>query len=94
MSIEAVNQFLQKVSEDNSLQEEFKALDLENDCQAATDLGAKHGYMFTPDELRTEIKNRLQQKQSSGEISEEELEAVAGGGLFGTAFNIAKKILF
>jgi predicted ribosomally synthesized peptide with nif11-like leader len=83
MSIEAVNQFLQKVSEDNSLQEELaKALDSENDRQAATDLGAKHGYMFTPDELGTEIQNRqgvFQQNQSSEELSEEELEAVAGG---------------
>jgi predicted ribosomally synthesized peptide with nif11-like leader len=83
MSIEAVNQFLQKVSEDTSLQEELaKALDSENDRQAATDLGAKHGYMFTPDELWTEIQNRqseFQQNPSNAELSEEELEAVAGG---------------
>jgi predicted ribosomally synthesized peptide with nif11-like leader len=83
MSIEAVNQFLQKVSEDTSLQEELaKALDSQNDRQAATDLGAKHGYMFTPDELGTEIQNRqseFQQNPSNAELSEEELEAVAGG---------------
>ena len=83
MSIEAVNQFLQKVSEDNSLQEELsQALNSENDRQAATDLGAKHGYMFTPDELWTEIQNRqseFQQNPSNAELSEEELETVAGG---------------
>jgi predicted ribosomally synthesized peptide with nif11-like leader len=84
MSIEAVNQFLQKVTEDASLQEELaKALDSENDRQAATDLGAKYGYMFTPEELGTEIQNRqseFQRKQNNGELSEKDLEAVAGGG--------------
>jgi predicted ribosomally synthesized peptide with nif11-like leader len=83
MSIEAVNQFLQKVSKDTSLQEELAlALKSENDCLAATDLAAKHGYMFAPEELSTEIKNRqseVQQNTSSEEISEEELETVAGG---------------
>jgi predicted ribosomally synthesized peptide with nif11-like leader len=83
MSLEAVNQFLQKVTEDEQLQEELaKALEAENDRKAATDLAAKHGYDFTPDELWTEIQNRqseFQQKQVTEELSEEELEAVAGG---------------
>ena len=83
MTIEAVNQFLQKVSEDNSLQEELsQALNSENDRQAATDLGAKHGYMFTSEELGTEIQNRqseFQQNPSNAELSEAELETVAGG---------------
>jgi predicted ribosomally synthesized peptide with nif11-like leader len=83
MSIEAVNQFLQKVTEDQQLQEELaKALESENDRQAATDLAAKYGYEFTPDELWAEVQNRqseFQQKQQAGELSDEELEAVAGG---------------
>ncbi len=83
MSIEAVNKFLQKVTEDQQLQEELaKALESENDRQAATDLAAKHGYEFTPDELWAEIQNRqseFQQKQAAEELSEEELETVAGG---------------
>lgn len=83
MSTQAVNQFLQKVTEDPQLQEELaKALEAENDRQAATDLAIKHGYQFTPDELWAEIQNRQSefgQNQDSGELSEEELEAVAGG---------------
>ena len=76
MSIEAVNQFLTKVGEDQQLQAELaQAMEAENDRQAATELGAKHGYDFTPEELGSEIANR----QSADELSEEELEAVAGG---------------
>ncbi|MBR8834883.1 MAG: Nif11-like leader peptide family natural product precursor [Stigonema ocellatum SAG 48.90 = DSM 106950] len=83
MSTEAVNQFLQKVTEDPQLQEELaKALEADNDRQAATDWAAKQGYQFTPDELWGEIQNRqseFQQRQDAGELNEEELEAVAGG---------------
>ncbi len=83
MSIEAVNQFLTKVSEDQELQAELAtAMDAENDRQATTELGAKHGYDFTPEELASEIDNRqseFQSKQEVNELSEEELEAVAGG---------------
>lgn len=83
MSLEVVNQFLQKVTEDEQLQGELaKALEAENDREAATNLAAKYGYDFTPDELWTEIQNRqseFQQKQAAEELSEEELEAVAGG---------------
>ena len=83
MSTQAVNEFLQKVTEDPQLQEELaKALEAENDRQAATDLAAKHGYQFTADELWAEIQHRqseLGQSQDSGELNEEELEAVAGG---------------
>ncbi len=83
MTIEAVNQFLTKVGEDQQLQAELaQAMEAENDCQAATELAAKHGYNFTPDELSLEIQNRqseFQSMQNSNELSEEELEAVAGG---------------
>jgi predicted ribosomally synthesized peptide with nif11-like leader len=83
MSIQAVNQFLTKVGEDQQLQAELaQAMEAENDRQAATELGAKHGYEFTPEELGSEVENRqseFQSRQSANELSEEELEAVAGG---------------
>ncbi|BBD63707.1 hypothetical protein NIES4072_26370 [Nostoc commune NIES-4072] len=83
MSTQAVNQFLQKVTEEPQLQQEFaKALEAGNNLQAATNLAAKHGYQFTPDELQAEIQNRqseFQQRQDAGQLNEEELEAVAGG---------------
>jgi predicted ribosomally synthesized peptide with nif11-like leader len=84
MSVETVNQFLQKVSEDTPLQEELtKVLEsAENDREAATELGAKHGYQFTSEELWQGIQNRqseFQVSQNQEELSDEELEAVAGG---------------
>jgi predicted ribosomally synthesized peptide with nif11-like leader len=84
MSFETVNQFLQKVSEDTLLQEELtQVLDsAENDREAATELGAKHGYQFTSEELWQGIQNRqseFQVSQNQEELSDEELEAVAGG---------------
>jgi predicted ribosomally synthesized peptide with nif11-like leader len=84
MSIEAVNQFLQKVTEDEKLQEELaQVLELEdNDRAAAVELGAKYGYEFTTDEIGQEIQNRqseFQIRQEAGELNDEELEAVAGG---------------
>ena len=83
MSIEAVNQFLTKVSEDQELQAELAtAMEAEDDRQASTELAAKHGYDFTPEELASEMENRqseFQSKHEANELSEEELEAVAGG---------------
>ncbi len=84
MTVQAVTQFLRKVSEDEKLQEELaKVLETkDNDRVAATALGAKHGYQFTPDELWQEIQNReseFQQSQKEGELSDQELETVSGG---------------
>ncbi|AFY58613.1 bacteriocin propeptide, TIGR03798 family/class IIb bacteriocin, lactobin A/cerein 7B family [Rivularia sp. PCC 7116] len=80
MSIEAVNKFLDKVAQDSTIQEELaQAMQAENDRQAVVDLGAKHGFEFTGDELVTEIEKRQKAAAESGELSEEELEAVAGG---------------
>ena len=83
MSTQAVNQFLQKVTEDSQLQQELAvALEGENNPQAVIDLGVKHGYEFTDDEFWAGIQNRqseFQQKQDAGELNDEELEAVAGG---------------
>ena len=79
MSIEAVNQFLEKVTQDNQLQEELtKAMEAEDDRQAVTDLANNKGYQFTVEELMAEIEKR-QKALESGELSEEELESVAGG---------------
>lgn len=97
VSTQAVNQFLQKLTEEPQLQEEFAlTLEAENPQQATTDLGAKHGYQFTADELCIEIQNRqseFEQKQNAGELNEEELEAVAGGGLFSSLLKKGAKVL-
>jgi predicted ribosomally synthesized peptide with nif11-like leader len=85
MSTTAVQDFLTKVSEDQSLQGELaKALESDNDRQAVTALAQANGYEFSSDELWAEIQARqtdLAKRQESDELSDEELEAVAGGEL-------------
>ena len=83
MSITAVQEFLAGVSEDESLQTELaEALQAENDRQAVADLAKAKGYEFSTDELWAEVQARqaeVQARQEAGELSDEELEAVAGG---------------
>ena len=85
MSVESVQSFLTAVSEQQELQTQLTAaLDAENDRQAVTDLAQSNGYDFTPEELWQEVQarqNAVKQRQRSGELSDEELEAVAGGEL-------------
>jgi predicted ribosomally synthesized peptide with nif11-like leader len=86
MSMSAVQDFFAKIAEDQSLQEELaKAMEAENDRQAVTDLARSKGFDFTPEELAQEIQNReaaIQQQLEAGELSEDELESVAGGALY------------
>jgi predicted ribosomally synthesized peptide with nif11-like leader len=83
MSIAAVQDFLTKVSEDQALQEQIaKAMESDNDRQAVTDLARSKGFDFTAAELGQEIQNReaaARQQAEAGELSEDELESVAGG---------------
>ncbi|GCL37702.1 protein of unknown function, nitrogen fixation [Sphaerospermopsis reniformis] len=78
-----VEEFLNQISEDEALQAELaKALEAENDREAVTELANSKGYDFSSDELWAEIQKRqaeFEQNQTTGELSDEELEAVAGG---------------
>jgi predicted ribosomally synthesized peptide with nif11-like leader len=84
MSDTKVEEFLKKVEEDQALQSELaKALESENDREAVTALANSKGYDFSSEELWAGIQKRqaeFEQKEGAGELSEEELEAVAGGG--------------
>ena len=84
MSATAVQGFLGKIAEDESLQSELaKAMEADDDRAAVTELAKSKGYEFTSEELWAEIQARqaeLEQRQAAGELSDEELEAVAGGG--------------
>ena len=83
MSAVAVQEFFEKLQTDESLAQELvKALEAENDRQAVADLATSKGYEVSSEELWTEVQKRqaeLQQSQGEGELSDEELEAVAGG---------------
>ena len=93
MSTEAVNLFFQKLNEDPELQKELVELinsAEDNEGQATTELAKKLGFDFTSEELKAEFErqNQLNQAQPSGELSDQELEAVAGGGWRGWAFGV------
>ena len=85
MSIEAVNQFLTQVNQEPQLQAEVNcAIETENVRQLVTELGAKHGYEFTIEELSSQFPKYQSQLQiqpinDDGELSDDDLEAVAGG---------------
>ncbi|MBE7383671.1 MAG: Nif11-like leader peptide family natural product precursor [Leptolyngbya sp. SIO1E4] len=83
MSTTSVQDFFTKVGEDQALQAEMaKALEADNDREAVTELANSKGYDFSSEELWAEIQARqaeLAKRQKAGEISDEELEAVAGG---------------
>ena len=78
-----VEDFLNQVGEDATLQAELgQALESENDREAVTALANSKGYEFSSEELWAEIQKRqaeLAQSQAAGELSDAELEAVAGG---------------
>ncbi|MGD1931534.1 MAG: Nif11-like leader peptide family natural product precursor [Leptolyngbyaceae cyanobacterium] len=85
MSTAAVQEFLRKVAEDESLQGELaQALEAENDRQAVTELANSKGYEFTPEELWAEIQRRqteFEKFKRAGELSDEELEETAAGAI-------------
>ena len=83
MTVESVKTFFEEVSQNESLQAELAvALEAENDRQAVTELAQSKGYSFSSEELWQEVQARqaeLQRRQEAGELSDEELESVAGG---------------
>ena len=84
MTISQVTEFLNRVGKDENLQKELAgALQAEDDREAVTNLAQTKGYEFSSEELWAEVQKRqaeAQKKQDSDELSDEELEAVAGGG--------------
>ena len=67
MSEEQLKAFLEKVKSDTNLQEKLKAAD---DAEAVAEIAKEAGFSISVDDLTTTI-----------ELSEEELEGVAGGTL-------------
>ena len=72
MSEEQLKAFLEKVQGDTSLQEKLKAA---ADADAVAAIAKEAGFSISADDL----------KNSQSELSEEELEGVAGGSLWGCA---------
>ena len=68
MSEEQLKAFLEKVKDDTSLQEKLKAA---ADANAVTAIAKEAGFSISADDLT----------KAQSELSEEELEGVAGGGI-------------
>jgi predicted ribosomally synthesized peptide with nif11-like leader len=84
MSAEAAVKFLDAIPENEELQQKLvKVLETaENDREESAKLANEYGYDVSPDELWAEVQKRQEiakQRQESGELTDEELEAVAGG---------------
>ena len=74
MSEEQLKSFLEKVKTDTSLQEKLKAA---ADANAVAAIAKEAGFSISADDLNITLKS---------EITEEELEGVAGGGNYPNQF--------
>ena len=72
MSEEQLKAFLEKVKGDTTLQEKLKAA---TDAEAVIAIAKAAGFVISPDDL----------KKAQTEVSDEELEAAAGGGFLSYA---------
>ncbi|MGB6299678.1 MAG: Nif11-like leader peptide family RiPP precursor [Rivularia sp. (in: cyanobacteria)] len=80
MTITAAKTFLEKVEQDQALLDELtQALQAEQNPQAVMQLASEKGYDFSLEELQAEINKYQAQQTESEELSDEDLETVAGG---------------
>src|SRR5687767_10679252 len=88
MSKEAAVQFLKVIEQKPQLKEQLRSQRIQQEQSPENqkkllDIAAKEGYQFTIDELTSAAKNRTEQQMKAGELSEEDLEKVAGGAACG-----------
>ena len=76
MSKEAIEQLFQAASSDPALQQQLESA---GGYAEAVQIGAAHGYDFTEQEAEAFLTERGIIEGPEGELSEEALEAVAGG---------------
>ena len=79
MSKANLEQLRQEVAQDSTLQERLnQAQDNESLIALVTEIGQEKGYSFTRQEVEEYI-NEMNSSDTQQEISEEQLEAIAGG---------------
>lgn len=84
MSNEAAVAFLRAINDKPELKEQLRARKIEENQtrenqKSMLDIAAKAGYSFTVEELTAAARTLAAERMESGEISEEELEKIAGG---------------
>ncbi|BAY23405.1 nitrogen fixation protein [Calothrix sp. NIES-2100] len=81
MSKEAVEQLIQAAGEDVALQQKLEAAE---GFAAVVQIGAEKGYQFTEQEVQAFLRERgiTLEGSQEGELSEDALDAVAGGSFW------------
>lgn len=82
MSQQAVGEFFKRVEEDEKMRQTFMA-DVPQMIEGGAPIvsfAAKHGFTFTEEELK-KTAAAVGRKSTTGELTDSELEAVAGGAL-------------
>ena len=83
MSVEAVKGFIEKIGGDEVLAEKFKTAGV--DVNAVIALGKENGFEFTAQDMKT-VHDEM--SQSGTELSDEDLEKVAGGFVTSTVAGV------
>jgi predicted ribosomally synthesized peptide with nif11-like leader len=79
MSFESANQFYQQVLQEPALLQQFQsAPDRESLANLAVEVGQQKGYSFTAEEVEQALAAQSAASEA-GELSDRQLEAVAGG---------------
>ena len=77
-----LKQFFQIASQDQQMQGKLKAApNREAYLNSCVELGREKGFSFTSDEVATALNGAKKTKAAKNELSEKELNTVAGGGL-------------
>lgn len=87
-------EFLNKVNVDSALKASVKAAvekaaNKEEEVQAVTQIAKNAGFDVSADELKAVVESKLQ----AGELSDDELEKVAGGGAAGDIAGAAGNVM-
>src|SRR5690625_4963202 len=82
MSLKDVKLFFEKVQEDETIQNKLKSMQIDHQekmHENIVKLGAELGYDFDKEDMLNFVKERISTDQTNDELSDDQLDAVAGG---------------
>ena len=82
MSVQTVLDFWQRVHQETQLQEKLRAIpssEPEATVAAVVRLAGEAGFDFTTEDYELAVRDELNRRHAAGELSEEQLAALAGG---------------
>lgn len=90
MSLENFKKFVQLCGKDESVRDKVKEIGISNEPELVEYAAAEHGLEFNEDDMRAFAKEH---GISDDELSEEDLEKIAGGCVTMTVITVASKTL-